>query len=211
MRTSSAHASRGFSLIEVMISILIISTALLGFAGVQAVSVNNTTVARYHALAAIEVSSLAAAMSANHAYWGVAATASTVCVATTAAGQVFINQVTAPTPCPALASSSSGVLSSPSSNCLASGSGTSVTPCTPLAMAAYDVSTWAAGLTKSGATQSGAFVQPSASIACAVPGSGPVNCLITLTWQEKNVAINNNSAQASAAPITRSYSQVVQP
>lgn len=65
------HASRqaGFTLLEVLIALLVISIGLLGIAGMQALAINNTSVARVQSLAALQAASLASAMQANEAYW----------------------------------------------------------------------------------------------------------------------------------------------
>lgn len=59
----------GFTLLEVLIALLVISIGLLGIAGMQALAINNTSVARVQSLAAMQAASLAAAMQANEAYW----------------------------------------------------------------------------------------------------------------------------------------------
>ncbi len=62
----------GFSLLEVLISLLIIMAGALGIAGIQLQAINNTEVARYQSLAALLASSMAAEMQANVAYWDTA-------------------------------------------------------------------------------------------------------------------------------------------
>lgn len=59
----------GFTLLEVLIALLVISIGLLGIAGMQALAINNTSVARVQSLAAMQAASLASAMQANEAYW----------------------------------------------------------------------------------------------------------------------------------------------
>ncbi|MBW8364972.1 MAG: type IV pilus modification protein PilV [Rhizobium sp.] len=65
------HVSRqaGFTLLEVLIALLVISIGLLGIAGMQALAINNTSIARVQSLAALQAASLASAMQANEAYW----------------------------------------------------------------------------------------------------------------------------------------------
>jgi type IV pilus assembly protein PilV len=60
----------GFSLVEMMVALVVMSVGLLGIAKMQAVALSNTTVASTRALAAIEASSLAASMHVNRGYWG---------------------------------------------------------------------------------------------------------------------------------------------
>jgi type IV pilus assembly protein PilV len=69
MRISAAEP-RGFSLVEVMVALIVMSVGLLGVAKMQAVALSNTTVSGSRSLAAIEASSLAATMHANRGYWG---------------------------------------------------------------------------------------------------------------------------------------------
>lgn len=65
----------GFSMLEVLVSLLIILLGALGMAGIQMLSINNTEIARYQSLAALLASSMAAEIQANKAYWGTAPTA----------------------------------------------------------------------------------------------------------------------------------------
>jgi type IV pilus assembly protein PilV len=66
------HPQRGFSLIEVMVALVICAIGLLGLAKMESLALSSTSVASGRSLAAIEASSMAAAMHANRAYWGTA-------------------------------------------------------------------------------------------------------------------------------------------
>jgi type IV pilus assembly protein PilV len=66
----SRQAQPGFSLIEVLVTIVIVSVSLLGVAKMQAASISNTQVARVRSLVALQASSLAALMHGNPGYWG---------------------------------------------------------------------------------------------------------------------------------------------
>ncbi|MGH8274312.1 MAG: type IV pilus modification protein PilV [Gammaproteobacteria bacterium] len=55
----------GFSLLEALIALLVITVGLLGIAGLQAASVYRTHVGEINSLAAVEAQSIAAAMIAN--------------------------------------------------------------------------------------------------------------------------------------------------
>ena len=59
----------GFSIIEVMIALFVISIGLLGIAKLEASSISSTNVANRRSLAAIEAASLAASMHVNRGYW----------------------------------------------------------------------------------------------------------------------------------------------
>jgi type IV pilus assembly protein PilV len=110
--------SLGFSLIEVMVGLVIISVGLLGIAKLQALSLSNTNAARMRSLASIEAASLASAMHANRAYW--AANYPTITVAGTTI------------------TSSDGSLTT-AVNCNASGGSA---PCNATLLAASDLNEW---------------------------------------------------------------------
>jgi type IV pilus assembly protein PilV len=114
---SVAHRSRGFSLVEVMVALVVCSIGLLGLAKMESLALSSTGVANARSLAALQASSLAAAMHANPGYWqaGFAPAITTV------------NAATATTAVPA---------------CLTAGA----TSCAPAAMAAYDLQQWAISL-----------------------------------------------------------------
>ena len=59
----------GFSLIEVLVALMIISIGLLGVAKMQALAIGNTKTASSRSIAAIHAASLSSAMYANKAYW----------------------------------------------------------------------------------------------------------------------------------------------
>lgn len=61
---------RGFSLIEVLVSLLVLAFGVLGMAGMQSMGIYNTELGRYNSRAAIQAGSIAAAMKADVAYWG---------------------------------------------------------------------------------------------------------------------------------------------
>src|ERR1700754_3026480 len=61
--------ARGFSMIEVMVALIIISVGLLGIAKMQALALSSTGTARLRSLAAIEAASLASVMHSDRAYW----------------------------------------------------------------------------------------------------------------------------------------------
>jgi type IV pilus assembly protein PilV len=108
----------GFSLIEVLVALIIISVGLLGVARMQALSISNTNAARSRSLAAIEAASLASAMHSNRAYW--AANYPTITVAGTTV------------------TSSDGALNA-AVNCNASGGSA---PCNATQLAASDLNEW---------------------------------------------------------------------
>src|SRR5438445_9867309 len=59
----------GFSLVEVMVALIVMSVGLLGIAKMQALALTSTTSARMRSIVALEASSLASTMRADRAYW----------------------------------------------------------------------------------------------------------------------------------------------
>lgn len=118
-------ASAGFTLVEVMVALVVITVGLLGMAALQAAALGRTTNARVQSLAALEAQSLVAVMRANSAYWQTTPPAGTVTVAATSNG----------------GSVSGGALGTQTGNC-------QTAQCTPVQMAAYDLKTWGAQLSQ---------------------------------------------------------------
>jgi len=75
--------ARGFSLVEVLIALIVLSVGLLGIAKMEALALSSTAVASRRALAAVEAASLADSMHANRGYWGSAANAAITITGTT--------------------------------------------------------------------------------------------------------------------------------
>jgi type IV pilus assembly protein PilV len=80
--------ARGFSLVEVMVALIVVAIGLLGLAKMESLALASTTTAGSRSIAAIQASSMAAAMHANRAYWGdaVAPPLTTVTNSTAAGG-----------------------------------------------------------------------------------------------------------------------------
>ncbi|MEA3176911.1 MAG: type pilus assembly protein PilV [Gammaproteobacteria bacterium] len=113
-RTVSPQAG-GFSLVEVMVALIVMSVGLLGIAKMQAVALSNTAIASTRSLAAIEASSLAASMHANRGYWSSPAVAALI---------TLQGATVTPTIAPVT-----------DTLCLAAS-------CTPASLAAYDLQQW---------------------------------------------------------------------
>jgi type IV pilus assembly protein PilV len=112
--------SPGFSLIEVLVTLVIIAVGLLGLAKLQAAAQAGTQVSRVRSLIALQAGSLASAMRGNRAYWASAAAPGTLVAAGTEV------------------SDDTGALA------LAAACDTQV--CTPQQLAAYDVRNWVENL-----------------------------------------------------------------
>jgi type IV pilus assembly protein PilV len=111
--------SAGFSLVEVMVALIVVSVGLLGLAKMESLALSSTSVASSRSLAAIEASSLAAAMHANPGYWS-GGFAPAVTLVSAAPANNFSTAVP----------------------CLTAGT----TSCTPDLMRQYDLQQWATAL-----------------------------------------------------------------
>jgi len=103
----------GFSLVEVMVALIVMSVGLLGVAKMQAAALSNTAIASTRSLAAIEASSLASSMHANRGYWSSPGVATTIALS----GTTVTPNVAPFTDCVAMT-------------------------CPPAALAAYDLQKW---------------------------------------------------------------------
>ena len=166
----SIKAQRGFSLIEVLVSMLVIMFGLLGIAGMQMLAVNNTETARYNTMAAMFASNMAAKIQGNKAYWG------------TPPNSVSVNGPTV-----------TGGPASTSADCIA-------VACTDPEMAYYDLKNWGQSLLGSvnGTVASQGLPGGNGAIACSSVSS-PAVCTLTISWTEKNIALTTPTAAASAA------------
>lgn len=108
--------ARGFSLMEVLVALIVLSVGLLGIAKMQGLALSSTTVASARSLAAIEASSLADAMHANRVYW---ASNAPTAAAVTVSGNAVSGGPTA---------------------------GTCTAACTASQLAGYDLQQWATAL-----------------------------------------------------------------
>lgn len=117
MQLMERRLRAGFSLIEVLITIVVIGVGLIGLAKIQAAAVNNTQIARVRSLMALQTEALSASMHGNKAYWAAGLAPASFSVSGTTV------------------TDASGVLNATVANCN--------TACTPAQLAAYDVQSWA--------------------------------------------------------------------
>lgn len=183
--------SRGFSLVEILVALIVISVGLLGIAKIQALAYSSTSTASMRSLAAIQASSLAAAMHSNRAYWGVGAKANTdielAAGAFTSADGAFQTALNTPL--------------DDDSGCVANDDATA--KCDASTVAVYDLQQWAAAL---------AALLPNGGAIVKCPEGMPVNCTVTVTWNEKLVSINTATAQVpKAISGPQSYTLYVEP
>jgi type IV pilus assembly protein PilV len=174
----------GFSLIEALITMVVVGVGLLGLAKIQAAAVGNTQISRVRSLVALQTESLAAALHGNGAFWAAGGTAP-------ATFSVSGTTVT----------DSSNVLN----QTLTAGMCRSGKSCTPAQLAAYDVQQWAS-------TMNANFPGYSATVNCTTTTGVPVSCNITVSWNEKYVAVNNTTAASGVTTAsTQSFTVYVQP
>jgi type IV pilus assembly protein PilV len=172
MRHPTRVRSGGFSLVEVMVALVVVSIGLLGLAKMESLALSSTSVAGSRALAAIQAASMASAMHANNSYWGAGlAPASTT---------IYYDST------PALQISDPGLQTV--ATCTTPGTGS----CTPGQMAAYDVQQWAAAL-------KAVLPAPYATIACFT-GGFPVICTVKVQWAENAVTGDNLQTGALSNP-----------
>jgi type IV pilus assembly protein PilV len=163
---------QGFSLVEVLVALLVISVGLLGMAKMQALALSNTSSARLRSLAAIQAASLASSMHADRAYWANATPPMTVSA---------LNGVATSSDGPLQTALTAAAAFNPATNYCVQGALNSVAPCQPAQLAAADLQSWAADLN--------ALIPTSkATISC---DANPFTCTITLAWRENMVAVNS--------------------
>lgn len=162
-------AQRGFSLLEVLVSMLVIMFGLLGIANMQMLAVNNTETGRYNSMAAMFASDMAARMQGNKAYWGAPS------------NSISVNGTTV-TNGPA----------STSKNCAS-------VSCSGPELAYYDLRNWGASLLGSvnGTVASQGLPGGNAAIACNT-ASSPTVCTLTINWTEKNIGLTTSTVAASS-------------
>jgi type IV pilus assembly protein PilV len=147
----------GFSLIEVLVAMVIIVIGLLGNADMQALSMNNTSIARNRGLAAIEADALASMMHANALYWQSAAVPS-------GAGGFTITTTTI----------SDATLNGQTNDC-------TTAACASVQMAGYDLKQWGisvANLLPAGAGQVRCSVVTGTPVSCVISISWNENNLM---------------------------------
>lgn len=188
IRMHSPRRSHGFSLLEVMVSVIVICVGLLGIAKLQALSLSNTTTSRLRALAAIQAASLASAMHSNRQYWGNTPPLTVTVTATPTAATATSTDAAlqAQTSTYLLASSPTN----PSTACIGTFGGGPA--CVALQVAAFDLARWGGSLAV-------LLPNPTATISCPpIPGGGPASCTIQVGWTEKAVTVNQQQAGAAA-------------
>jgi type IV pilus assembly protein PilV len=185
----------GFSLVEVMVALIVMSVGLLGIAKMQALALSSTTTSRMRSLVALEAASIASTMRADRAYWS-AETASPLTVKIANGAVTSAND-------PTLQAAVTTMSATPQPTCPS---------CTTPQIAAADLVEWAGELKAlaPGATSVVTCTPPPA----ATPLANPVSCQIVISWTETLVASNTQQAAQQAlagAPPPTTYTIYVDP
>ena len=107
----------GFSMVEVLVTLVVLSVGFLGLAKMQAASVSNTQIARTRSLIALQASSMASSMRSNKNFWSKGLAPATITIENGAASYNQGNSI----------------------NCLTNA-------CSPTEMASYDLADWSSSL-----------------------------------------------------------------
>jgi type IV pilus assembly protein PilV len=193
-RLPGLRRTQGFSMIEVLMALIIITFGLLGVVGMQAVSISNTSTAGFRSIAALLAQNMSSAMSANVVYWQTKKTPLTTQVSVPDAATVTVTSSDT-------AISSTQALSSNITTC-------QTVACTQVAMAKYDVAVWGQALYK--ALPGGAGYITCTPLNDTVTPNIPASCQIKITWAEKAQS-QNQTAGATATTTSYDYTMAIIP
>ncbi len=173
MRLNSSPSLRrgaGFTLVELLVTLVIVSVGILGIAKMEAAGVAESQVSRVRSLMTFQAESLAGAMRANRGYWATKyATAPAFTLV--ASGQTY----------PMIANSIDPTCASASST----------VACSSSELAYADLALWRTNFL---AAFPGAAATITCSGGCALTSTTPASYDIALTWNEKSVAVNRSGA-----------------
>ena len=178
----------GFTLLEVMVAVLLITVGIFGFAKMQALAISSTQTALSRSIVAMQANSLAAAMHGNRDFWGdgglVPATFSTNGATVTDA---------------------TGVLTTAGPNNCYSATRPTGPACTLQQMAEREVRLWATNLN--------ALLPGATSVVnCTRSSDTPVSCVLTIQWNDRYVNSTKTAAAAGAGTSgARSYTLYIEP
>jgi len=169
-------------MVEVLVTIVVMSVALLGVAKMQAAALSNTQVSRVRSLIALQAASLASMMHGNRGYWGAGVAPASITLAGTTV------------------TDSTGVLNSVSTDC-------TTTACTPAQQAAYDVNDWASSMMNPQFPSYGATV--ACNNVAGQPVSCTIN--VTWSEKYVAINTTTAASAASASAVSQSYTLYVEP
>lgn len=175
----------GFTLVELMITVLIVTIGLLGLAKLQATAVANTSISRTRALMTYQAESLAGMMRANKGFW-----------VTTGLGTY-----------PTFSIDAAGNLSLPPSSIKLGLTGTCVDlvaiTCSAANLAWDDLNNWATDFkTAFPGARAAVTCAPASGSTCVASPATPNGYDITLTWDQKQTAINQSTAGSTTLPVS---------
>ena len=182
-RASARARAGGFTLLEVMVAVVITAIGLLGIAKIQALAYASTGTASVRSLVAIEAAGLAASMHADRAYWSAGGAPSPLTITGGTGTGYTISDNTLQN------------MGSAANYCQSGGAGA---PCSPTAMASYDLNTWARALMGPGGLL--ADLNSVTTITCQA--AVPVTCTIQITWNERAVSINSQGVSNTQVDTT---------
>jgi len=189
---ASRSATRGFSLVEIMVAVVVICVGLLGIAKMQALAVSSTTTARLRAMAAFQAASLASAMHSNRVFWASAAAVADSPMTINFPGAAPTNGVTV---VPA-------GFAQLNNTCIVT-IATAVPACRGVAgaqlLAGFDVQRWGAALVP----PAGGSLRPNLTATITCQGViQPPSCIIQMSWTEQTGTINSSEQSTAIVDTT---------
>jgi type IV pilus assembly protein PilV len=184
-RSLTRRRQDGFTMVELLITILIVTVGILGLAKMQATAVSNTAVSRTRALMTYQAESLAGTMRSNRSFW--------VTSGNNATWPKFVADGSGN------ATTTTGMSSVTSGACTGAAAS-----CTPDKLAYDDVvNTWLPQYFQNfpGATATIVCI-PATGSSCGTNPSTPHSYDITLTWAQKMVAMNTSTAGSQTQNVT---------
>jgi type IV pilus assembly protein PilV len=173
---NSRSAHTGFSLVETMVALLVISIGLLGIAKMQALALASTGTARMRSIAALEAASIATMMHANRGYWSSFVTPPT--------GTPVVATITIPGTSGRTFDTTGTTVTMPTS-----GDCNYPHTCTESQLAAVDLTSWTTALQTTMPSNATASIVCSGSTSTPAPGT-PVACTVQINWTENLVELD---------------------
>ena len=185
-RSLARRRQDGFTMVELLITILIVTVGILGLAKMQATAVSNTAVSRTRALMTYQAESLAGMIRSNRSFWVTSGNVGT--------WPAFYYDGSGGAP-----STTTGMTTAAVGDC------TGVSGTCSADKLAYDdvVNTW---LVQYKAAFPGAQARiacvPATGASCAANPTTPHGYDITLTWDQKMVAMNKSTANSQTQAVS---------
>lgn len=183
-RSLTRRRQDGFTMVELLVTILIVTVGILGLAKMQATAVSNTAVSRTRALMTYQAESLAGMIRANRKFWATSGNVATW---------------------PSFNVSTAGVATNNGMTTVASGTCTGVSASCDEKQMAYDdmANTWAPQFVTQFPGASAAIVcVPATGSTCTANPTTPHGYDITLTWNQKMVAMNKSTANSQTQAVS---------